>query len=422
MTGFLSTSDRIQESLMMHPTRLALTAFVLVSSSIALQGREPSFRDRAPSQPPLIMVHYMPWYEARTQPDFWGWHWTMNHFDPSTSVRGRRAIASHFYPLIGAYDSGDPNVLRYHFSLMKLSGIDGIIIDWYGLEDFRDYRLLHRNTGLAIELADEYGLQVAICYEDQTVPILMEAKRLTPQSRVQHVVQELNWLNDQWFQRQNYLKLDDRPVLLSFGQTGLSSTEWSRVIQELNSDVLYLSQHHRRPVAVGAFDWPIPSEGVRRQAAFNRESSRWKYAIPVAFPRFKDIYSQAKLHESYGEIPDRNGKTFQETLEAASGVSSELIQIATWNDWGEGTQIEPCLEYGYRDLKILQDHRNRQISKGPKYQEDALMLPLKLYNLRNTSTPPPDATLMAIEKSLLQGEVETARRKLNSLQATGTNN
>ena len=58
----------------------------------------------------------------------------MNHFDPSISVRGRRSIASHFYPLIGAYDSGDRNVLRYHFSLMKLSGIDGIIIDWYGLE------------------------------------------------------------------------------------------------------------------------------------------------------------------------------------------------------------------------------------------------------------------------------------------------
>ncbi|MCH2122784.1 MAG: glycoside hydrolase family 71/99-like protein [Pirellulaceae bacterium] len=402
---------------MMQPTRIAVAAFLLVSSSIPLQGRESSSPNTTASQPALIMVHYMPWYEARTQPEYWGWHWTMNHFDPSNSVRGKRSIASHFYPLIGAYDSGDRNVLRYHFSLMKLSGIDGIIIDWYGLKDFRDYKLLHRNTALAIELAGEYGLQVAICYEDQTVPILVEAKRLAPQNRVSHVVQELRWLNDQWFQRENYLKLDNLPVLLSFGQTGLSSTEWGRVIQELNSDVLYLSQHHRRPVAVGAFDWPIPSEGVRRQAAFNRESSRWKYSMPVAFPRFRDIYSQAQLHESYGEIPDRNGKTFQETLDAASGVSSELIQIATWNDWGEGTQIEPSLEYGYRDLKILQAHRSRRISKGPKYKEDALMLPLKLFKLRTASDPPPAATLMAIEKNMFEGEVEIANRRLESLQA-----
>mgnify|MGYP005739081891 FL=1 len=152
VTGSLSTPDRLRVSLMIQRTRLAVAALLLVSSWIPLQGRESSSPNATTAQQELIMVHYMPWYEARTQPEYWGWHWTMNHFDPSNSVRGKRSIASHFYPLIGAYDSGDRNVLRYHFSLMKLSGIDGIIIDWYGLEDFRDYKLLHRNTALALSL------------------------------------------------------------------------------------------------------------------------------------------------------------------------------------------------------------------------------------------------------------------------------
>ncbi|MEC8305251.1 MAG: hypothetical protein VX034_11075, partial [Planctomycetota bacterium] len=94
---------------MIQPTRLAVAALLLVSSWIPLQGRESSSPDATTSRQALIMVHYMPWYEARSQSEFWGWHWTMNHFDPSISVRGRRAIASHFYPLIGAYDSGDRN-------------------------------------------------------------------------------------------------------------------------------------------------------------------------------------------------------------------------------------------------------------------------------------------------------------------------
>ena len=28
----------------------------------------------------------------------------------------------------------------------ELAGIDGVIVDWYGLKRFRDYPLLHRNT------------------------------------------------------------------------------------------------------------------------------------------------------------------------------------------------------------------------------------------------------------------------------------
>ena len=50
---------------------------------------------------PLVLAHYMPWYEAKPLSQNWGWHWTMNHFDPERIERGRRSIASNYYPLIG---------------------------------------------------------------------------------------------------------------------------------------------------------------------------------------------------------------------------------------------------------------------------------------------------------------------------------
>lgn len=31
-----------------------------------------------------------------------------------------------------------------------------------------------------------------------------------------------------------------------------------------------------------------------------------------------------------------------------------MVQIATWNDWGEGTGIEPTVEFGNRDLLTIQ--------------------------------------------------------------------
>jgi len=61
----------------------------------------------------------------------------MDHFDPDTvNVSGERQIASWYYPLIGPYDSSDPAVLEYHVLLMKLAGVDGVIVDWYGIVRF----------------------------------------------------------------------------------------------------------------------------------------------------------------------------------------------------------------------------------------------------------------------------------------------
>src|SRR5687768_13485599 len=61
---------------------------------------------------PLLMAHYMPWYQTPEVTGYWGWHWTMDHFDPSkTDANGRPEIASHYMPLTGPYDSSDPDLL-----------------------------------------------------------------------------------------------------------------------------------------------------------------------------------------------------------------------------------------------------------------------------------------------------------------------
>ena len=129
------------------------------------------------AQHPEIFAHYMPWYSSQPVSGKWGWHWTMDHFDPE-KIRpdGRREIASHDYPLVGPYDSGDRHLLEYHVLLMKYSGIDGVIIDWYGMEDFYDYRKIHQNTQRLIPFLKKAGLQFAICYEDQSVGQMVQSK------------------------------------------------------------------------------------------------------------------------------------------------------------------------------------------------------------------------------------------------------
>ena len=67
----------------------------------------------------LLLAHYMPWYRAKPFSQQWGWHWTMNHFDPEKQTENKREIASKYYPLAGPYDSADPDVIEYHLLLMN---------------------------------------------------------------------------------------------------------------------------------------------------------------------------------------------------------------------------------------------------------------------------------------------------------------
>ena len=345
------------------------------------------------STTPLVLAHYMPWYTARPYSDQWGWHWTMNHFDPEKQSGGKREIASKFYPLIGPYDSGDPDVLEYHLLLMKMAGIDGVIVDWYGLTDFRDYAILHRNTTRVLQHCERLKMKFVICYEDQTIPALVEGKRISKRDRVSHAVKEIDWLGKYWFKSGSYAKQNGKPVLLSFGHSGLTKAEWARCISQLASPVTYFSQDIRREGAVGGFGWPSPKAGMKQVDRFLVDSKNWPSAIPAAFPRFDDIYKKAGVGEGYPKLADNDGRTLKSTLAKAISSKASIVQIATWNDWGEGTQIEPSRELKYRDLQIVQSILREQ--RMTTLKEDDLLLPHQLLKLRRTRKNKKNADLIS---------------------------
>jgi hypothetical protein len=393
--------------------KYALSALATTAMCLTCLHAEAQKQQSEELGPTIILAHYMPWYVAKPVSQVWGWHWTMGHFDPEEMVGGKRAVASHFYPLIGPYDSGDENVLEYHLLLMKLAGIDGVIVDWYGLQKLYDYPILHRNTQRLVEQVERLGMKVVICYEDQAIPALVKAGKVKAEDRVDHAAAEIDWLADHWFNLDSYVQLNGRPVLLSFGHAGLTNDEWSQCLKQLKSPVSYFSEHFSREGAQGGFDWPIPKEGLKATERFQRSSKAWPHSIPVAFPRFVDIYSEAKLHDSYGRIEDNDGATFKASLTQALVSQSKIIQLATWNDWGEGTNIEPCREFGYRDLEIVQDFRRKHVDPAFAGKSADLQLPIKLLE-RRRAVPNPEQTtqLDKVAEFLAAGKVSDARRRL----------
>ena len=228
---------------------LALLAFVLTVPPRAVGAA-----------PKPVMVYYMPWFTAKPYSDSWGWHWTMDHFNPDTiGASGERQIASWYYPLIGPYDSSDPAVLEYHVLLMKLAGIDGVIVDWYGSDNVMDYGLNNQATLKVFQFARKAGLKFSICYEDQTIQHLIDGKTLAAGDALVHAQQEMLYLQTNFFSDASYLRLKGQPVLLNFGpQHFLASTNWEEIFSVLaaTNQPAFFTEDNRLLVGAGAFNWP----------------------------------------------------------------------------------------------------------------------------------------------------------------------
>ena len=316
----------------------------------------------------LLLAHYMPWYATKDVSGEWGWHWTMGHFDPDQKRwDDQREIASHDYPLIGPYDSGDDHALECQVLLMKIAGLDGVIIDWYGTSDLNDHGANHHHTLKLIPWLKKAGLKFAICYEDRAVKMLKNGED------VKQAQKDLEWAEEHFFSDSAYVQQEGRPVLLVFGPQHL---KWQFDLK--TKPFVFGLPHLSKPNGLeGFFAWPPVSGGKSLPPAQWKKELDLIYArdeklIATAFPGFKDIYKQAGVHDSYGSISSRDGQTFAESLDLALKSKAPIIQIATWNDYGEGTVIEPTRSSGYRYLEAL-----------PKCGSKAdLRLPVMLYQLR----------------------------------------
>jgi hypothetical protein len=344
---------------------------------------------------PVLLAHYMPWYQSRPVSGRWGWHWTMNHFNPDrTDSEGRRDIASHYYPLTGPYDSKDPDLLEYQTLLMKLGGIDGVLVDWYGMEDYRDYGFIHANTNSLFEAVGRAGLGFAVVYEDQTVKHMVDDGHLAVSQAVAYGRTVTAYMDRNWFGDSRYVRLNGRPLLLTFGpQYFYSSSDWESMFSGLPVEPLFFTLDNRlTPVAAGAYPWPPMSrsnaDGILTQESLDRYLSQfyamaqaWDVLVAGAFPGFNDIYREAGQGDGYGYLDDRDGETFRSTLQTAVDHDPDVIQLVTWNDYGEGTIIEPTMENGYRELETVQ---NQRILLDPSFHFNPgnLRLPFRIWTLR----------------------------------------
>jgi hypothetical protein len=398
-----------------------------------------------------VYIHYMPWFFAPRNPvagtDYtvnnnatgsWGFHWcedgsgaNPNTFTTLTDYTGAtvqaRNVDAHFHPLIGPYDGSDPNVLEYHFLLMKLSGADGIIIDWYGLagnSNDGDAGANQVNSAALISSIGNYGLKYGLMIEDGSMSNLPA---------------NLSYAASNYFTDPNYIKLGDMrgstaanataPLCAAFEPGSYpNASSWSNLGNTKAFLPIYGQAWNTFPsIAGGTFMWPYPQAGQSGTppAWYTNTSSYYSgnattihndyqengvtlynnVVLGTAYQGFFDFYlSNANsftnpnadvapgVDDHYGIIPRNygsSGNTLTTMLNLAQSYKTSSIidgiQIATWNDFTEGTIVEPTVEYGFQSLVAIQQFTGVPYTEKDLRYVDTLFMLRKQY-ANNTAT------------------------------------
>ncbi len=339
------------------------------------------------TNPTPVYVQLMPWFQTpeTLKGTNWGWHWTMNNQNPNViEPNGQRDIASYYNPLIGPYDSSDPYVIEYQMLLMKLSGISGTIVDWYGEQGSNsDEQSLLNASNKIIPATQTYGLQVAAQLEDRFATSASE------------VTTNINYMEQNYATQSNYIKVGNAPLMPLFGPISSvdnTSTEWSSILSSVSQTpaivpLQYQSSEVGVPPADGEMGWIYENSTVNyhtvQQNFVQYEAGNFSNSIGDAFVGYNDFYTAGGDPSAAAGfvIPesDSNGSTLTETLDEDETYAKNLgggIQIATWNDYGEGTMIEPTVQNGFSSLQQVQQFT------GVPYGLSQLQLVYQLYEAR----------------------------------------
>lgn len=362
-----------------------------------------------------VYVHYMPWFQSKPFSGSWGYHWTMNSQNPDLiDQEGKRQIASHYYPLIGPYDSGDPNLIEYHLLLMKYSGADGVLIDWYGSFDVYDYQANLLNSNSLIEETLRYALDFGVVYEEYTVENSSTANQL---SDVSATIKDLEYIEDHYSGLENYISIENKPLLLTFGPRYLKDpSKWSEILGAVQTTFSFMPLWGLTSLVgdenvLGEFAWVDFDADLSVSKNLYAKSING-FVLGGAYPGFHDFYVEAGVGSSYGFIGHENGAQLGKTLNLVADYNLDYVQLITWNDFGEGTMLEPTLEFEYSFLEQIQEFT------GVPYGRDELELITKLYQLRKKHSEHAEKqkVLDLISNHLRVLEVEKAKGYLSLVE------
>jgi hypothetical protein len=244
------------------------------------------------------------------------------------------------------YSSADAAQVKRQIHDMISRGINGVIIDWYGPNNFID----QATRAVMTEAENHPGFTFAIMV-DQGAIQWDSCSGCTPQ---QALIQQLEYVESNYFPSRAYMTEQGRPVVTNFNLDLSYSIDWNAVSAALSSNPAFLFQNNigfSHVLTDGSYSWVMPTTtdyGIGYLASFYNAGMSFPGAetVGAAYKGFNDSLA------SWGSnriMKQQCGQTWLQTFKEINSVYNAgkqlpYLQLVTWNDYEEGTEIESGID------------------------------------------------------------------------------
>ena len=253
-------------------------------------------------------IFYYPWYGTLPEDGVYD-HWQQNGHEPP------RDIASTFYPARGVYSSSDESVVAAQMVDIARAGVRQAVVSWWGKGSATDARL-----ALVLREARAHGVQVAAHlepYAGRTVAATAE---------------DIAYLRG--------LGIKDFFV---YHATDFAAKDWKPLTSTLKGVLLFaqtpLAGFARAGGFQGIYTYDTLTYGSR---VFARVCAEAHAQGLLCAPSVGPGYSARRATGDTRALARNGGKRYDGLWRAALAAHADVVTITSYNEWLEGTQIEPA--------------------------------------------------------------------------------
>jgi hypothetical protein len=244
------------------------------------------------------------------------------------------------------YSSNDPAQVKRQVEDMISRGIDGVILDWYGPNNFVD-----QAAQLVMHEAEKHpGFSFAIMIDAGAIG-QYQCDGCSPQQVLESL---LRYVEKNYFPSSAYLNIGGQPIVTNFNIDYAYSVDWQQANASLKTPPRFLFQDNNgftHSMSDGSYSWVMPwasDFGLGYLASF--------YGTGLAFSEketmgatYKGFNDKLASWGSNRYMDQQCGQTWLKTFSQVNslyhqGKQLPYLQLVTWNDYEEGTEIESGID------------------------------------------------------------------------------
>jgi hypothetical protein len=281
----------------------AIAAAAVAAACIALPavGADTEGGDR-------VAIFYYPWYSNPAKDGDWA-HWYVEH-------DGAPILSTPYFPSRGLYSSSNVKIVAGQMREIAAAGVGTLVVSWWGFDSPENDRL-----DLVAQLASVQGLDVAVHIEPY--------RGRTPV----HAADDIERLHEERGITDFYVYDADRDP----------ASEWADALAALDGVRVFGHTTLVGRAKASGFDGLYTYDVVTWNGAlFRRLCTQAHAAGLLCAPSVGPGYD-ARLATRHDAVRPRNdGQTYDRMWKTALRSKPDLITVTSYNEWQEGTQIEPA--------------------------------------------------------------------------------